>query len=71
MATLFETITKDIGEAMKQKNVASLSALRMLKAAMMNKEVEKGRALDDPDRRLFPALVASVNGIAHGLQGTG
>jgi hypothetical protein len=30
-----------------------------------------GRALDDPTRRLFPALVASVNGIAHGLQGTG
>jgi phosphoenolpyruvate carboxylase len=26
---------------------------------------------DDPLRRLFPALVASVNGIAHGLQGTG
>ena len=32
---------------------------------------DKGRARDDPDRRLFPALVASVNGIAHGLQGTG
>jgi phosphoenolpyruvate carboxylase len=26
---------------------------------------------DDSLRRLFPALVASVNGIAHGLQGTG
>lgn len=32
---------------------------------------DKGRAPDDPDRGLFPALVASVNGIAHGLQGTG
>ena len=32
---------------------------------------DKGRSKDDPDRRLFPALVASVNGIAHGLQGTG
>ncbi len=25
---------------------------------------------DDPDQHLFRALVASVNGIAHGLQGT-
>ena len=49
MATLFETITKDIGEAMKQKDQLSLGALRMLKAAMMNKEVEKGRALDDTE----------------------
>jgi phosphoenolpyruvate carboxylase len=32
---------------------------------------DKGRAVDDPLRRLFPALVASVNGIAQGLQGTG
>ncbi len=49
MATLFETITKDIGEAMKRKDQASLGTLRMLKAAMMNKEVEKGRALDDTE----------------------
>lgn len=49
MATLFETITKDIGEAMKQKDTAKLSALRMLKAAFMNKEVEKGRALDEAE----------------------
>jgi phosphoenolpyruvate carboxylase len=32
---------------------------------------DKGRAADDPDRCLLQALVASVNGIAHGLQGTG
>ncbi|HEX9208392.1 MAG TPA: phosphoenolpyruvate carboxylase [Steroidobacteraceae bacterium] len=31
----------------------------------------KGSPADDGDRHLFPALVASVNGIAHGLQGTG
>ena len=49
MATLFEQITKDIGEAMKKKDVESLGALRMLKAAMMNKEVEKGRALDEAE----------------------
>lgn len=47
MTTLFATITKDIGDAMKARDPAALSALRMLKAAMMNKEVEKGRALDE------------------------
>lgn len=49
MATLFEQITKDITEAMKQKDQAALSPLRMLKAAMMNREVEKGRPLDDAE----------------------
>jgi phosphoenolpyruvate carboxylase len=32
---------------------------------------EKGQPADAAARHLFPALVASVNGIAHGLQGTG
>jgi phosphoenolpyruvate carboxylase len=32
---------------------------------------DKGHAADDPDRHLLQALVASVNGIAQGLQGTG
>jgi phosphoenolpyruvate carboxylase len=32
---------------------------------------DKGRALDDPDRVVLQALVAAVNGIAQGLQGTG
>lgn len=49
MATLFEQVTKDITEAMKQKDQAALSPLRMLKAALMNREVEKGRALDDAE----------------------
>ncbi len=49
MATFFEQITKDIGDAMKAKDVAGLATLRMLKAALMNKEVEKGRALDDAE----------------------
>lgn len=49
MATFFEQITKDLGNAMKQRDQAALSTLRMLKAALMNKEVEKGRALDDAE----------------------
>ena len=46
---LMETITHDIADAMRQKDQASLAPLRMLKAALMNKEVEKGRALDDAE----------------------
>lgn len=47
--TLTEQITADISTAMKAKDSGRLSALRMLKAAAMNKEVEKGRALDDAE----------------------
>ena len=45
--TLVEQIGKDITVAMKARDQARLSALRMLKAALMNGEVSKGRALDD------------------------
>ncbi|HVZ20959.1 MAG TPA: GatB/YqeY domain-containing protein [Vicinamibacterales bacterium] len=44
-----ERVTVDITAAMKSKDPARLSALRMLKAALMNKSVEKGRALDDTE----------------------
>jgi hypothetical protein len=49
MAMLVEQVTRDIAEAMRQKNQATLAPLRMLKAALMNREVEKGRALDDTE----------------------
>lgn len=49
MPSLFETVTAQIGEAMKKKDQASLGPLRMLKAALMNKEVEKGRVLDEAE----------------------
>ena len=44
--TLSEQISRDITEAMKARDAAKLSALRMVKAALMNGEVAKGRALD-------------------------
>src|SRR6188768_4434361 len=47
--TLFEQITRDIGEAMKAKDAARLSPLRMVKAALMNGEVAKGRALEEAE----------------------
>ena len=49
MARLLDQVTQRIGEAMKQKDQAALAPLRMLKSAIMNREVEKGRALDDAE----------------------
>jgi uncharacterized protein YqeY len=49
MPTLFDQVTHDIADAMRQKNQATLAPLRMLKAALMNREVEKGRALDEAE----------------------
>lgn len=46
MPTLFEQVTTDIAAAMRQKDQAALGPLRMLKAALMNREVEKKKALD-------------------------
>jgi uncharacterized protein YqeY len=43
---LMEQVSKDIADAMRAKDQPRLSALRMLKSALMNKEVEKGRSLD-------------------------
>ena len=47
--SLLERITKEIADAMRQKDQASLAPLRMLKAALMNKEVEKARVLDEAE----------------------
>jgi uncharacterized protein len=48
--TLNEQIAADLTTAMKAKDTARLSALRMLKAAIMNKGmVEKGRDLNDAE----------------------
>ena len=43
---LEQTITADIVTAMKAKDPTRLTALRMLKTALTNKSIEKGRALD-------------------------
>jgi uncharacterized protein len=47
--SLIDTVSTDIAAAMKAKNATRLSALRMLKAAIMNKSVEKGRDLNDDE----------------------
>jgi uncharacterized protein YqeY len=46
---LRDQVNSDITSAMKAKDAARLSALRMLKAAIMNKGIEKGHDLDDPE----------------------
>jgi uncharacterized protein len=46
---LFDRIGQDITAAMRAKDQARLAPLRMAKAAMMNREVEKGRALEEPE----------------------
>jgi len=58
MPTLLEQVTKDIADAMRQKSQATLAPLRMLKAALMNREIEKGRALDETEsKQVVGALV--------------
>ena len=47
--TLNEQISRDITSAMKARDAAKLSALRMVKAALMNGEVAKGRALEESE----------------------
>lgn len=46
---LIDTISEHIGDAMRAKDQNRLGALRMAKAALMNREVEKGRALDETE----------------------
>jgi uncharacterized protein YqeY len=47
--TLQQQISKDMVEAMKARNQGRLSALRMVKAALVNGEVAKGRPLDEAE----------------------
>jgi uncharacterized protein len=49
--SLATDISTALTDAMRQRDTVRLSALRMLKAAIMNREVEKGRALDDGEAR--------------------
>ena len=47
--SLTDKVNGDIAAAMKAKDAPRLSALRMAKAAIMNKGVEKGRDLEDAE----------------------
>jgi uncharacterized protein YqeY len=46
---LYDRIGQDITAAMRAKDQVRLAPLRMAKAALVNREVEKGRALEDTE----------------------
>lgn len=56
--SLKERIVKDMTAAMKSREAARLSTLRMVKAAVQNREIEKGEPLtDDETAKLLQSLV--------------
>jgi len=46
---IVEKVEKDLVAALKAQDKLKLSVLRMMKAALMNKKVELGKAVDDPE----------------------
>lgn len=46
---LTDDVSRAITDAMRRQDAPKLSTLRMLKAALMNREVEKGRALEETE----------------------
>ena len=56
--SLSKQIVTDLKAAMKAQDAARTSTLRMVKAAMMNRQIEKGSELDDDDmQKLLRSLV--------------
>ena len=56
--TLVERITQDLTAAMKAQDAARTSTLRMAKAALMNKQIDKHGDLDDAEAaRVLQTLV--------------
>ncbi|MGH9142534.1 MAG: GatB/YqeY domain-containing protein, partial [Vicinamibacterales bacterium] len=46
---LVDELSARIADAMRKHDAVRLSTLRMLKAALMNREIERGRALDQSE----------------------
>jgi uncharacterized protein YqeY len=56
--SLIEDVSKKIVDAMKSKDADTLGTLRMLKTALMNREIEKGRPLEPAeDLQVVASLV--------------
>ena len=56
--TLVDRITQDLTASMKAQDAARTSTLRMAKAALMNRQIEKHGPLDDPEAvRVLQGLV--------------
>ena len=55
---LINEVSTAIPDAMRQHDAVRLSTLRMLKAALMNREIERGRTLDEAESlQVVSALV--------------
>jgi uncharacterized protein YqeY len=68
---LIDDVSAGIADAMRKHEPTRLSALRMLKAALMNRAVEKGRDLDAAEaRQVVASLVKqrreSIDQFTHG-----
>jgi uncharacterized protein YqeY len=56
--SLSKQIVSDLTAAMKSQDASRTSTLRMVKAAMMNRQIEKGSELEDDDmQKLLRSLV--------------
>ncbi len=55
--SLEQSLTADIVTAMKAKDATRLTALRMLKSALTNKSIEKGRALETTEELQVVAML--------------
>src|SRR5215210_842674 len=47
--TFIQRISSELTQAMRDKNVLKLATLRMTKAALMNREIERGQPLDEAE----------------------
>lgn len=54
---MLDQVSKDIAEAMRARDPARLGALRMLKAALVNRRVETGRELAEPEAQQVVATL--------------
>jgi uncharacterized protein YqeY len=55
--TFVEKVNQDIADAMRAKDQERLGPLRMLKAALMNKKVERGKDVDDREAQQVVATL--------------
>lgn len=55
--SLIEQLTKTMSEAMKARDLVSLATVRMLKAALMNREVERGGPLTGAEELQVVAML--------------
>ena len=55
--SLEQTLTADIVTAMRAKDATRLTALRMLKSALINKSIEKGRTLEATEELQVVAML--------------